>query len=215
MSNSDIPVFPGSAPFKGLDSEAYYADAQLGLSNVLGAVPHDLGFVQSTAHFLSSHGPATYLSPSISQNDFGPTRINYGYLDHGFVQSAASFPSSHGLATYQPPAPVNQNQSRSKDRPRCFEHGCEGRAFSCRENYRRHLREKNGSSSVVCTICGLSFSRKSNRDKHILDGKCKIVIEAFVNAAEETATQAATRPALIGIVGCVGAAEKIAEGYES
>jgi hypothetical protein len=212
MSNSGIPVFPTSAPLVGLDSEAWHANAQPVPINVLDAVPHDLGFVQSMTHYLSSRGHAANLSPSISQNDCGLVRMNHGDFGYEYIQSTPFSPSSHGPATYQPPAPLHQKQPRSKIRPRCFEHGCEGRTFSCRENYRRHLREKNGSSLVVCTICGLFFSRKSNRDKHVLDGKCKILIETFANTADETAIQAVTSLALVGVVECVSAAEKNCPG---
>ncbi len=59
------------------------------------------------------------------------------------------------------------------DKPRCFEHGCSGRTFSSRENYRRHIRERTRSLDALCMFCLKSFTRKSNRDNHILNGKCK------------------------------------------
>lgn len=63
--------------------------------------------------------------------------------------------------------------SNTDERPRCFDHGCDGRTFSCAENYRRHIREQNQSSRVSCPYCSLSFSRKSNRDTHVSNGRCK------------------------------------------
>ena len=69
-------------------------------------------------------------------------------------------------------------------RLRCFEHGCDGRTFSCKDNYRRHLREKNGAGTVICEFCLACFSRKSNRDKHLSEGKCK-VWKALVGEAVE------------------------------
>ena len=62
-------------------------------------------------------------------------------------------------------------------RPRCFEHGCEGRTFSCAENLRRHLREKSATKSVSCPFCSTNFTRRSNRDKHVARGACKILRE--------------------------------------
>jgi hypothetical protein len=95
MSNSEIPVFPTSAPFVGLDPEAWHANAQPVHINVLGAVPHDLGFVQSTAHYLSSRGHVTNLSSSISQNDCGLTRMNHGDFGYEEGQLTPFSPSSH------------------------------------------------------------------------------------------------------------------------
>ena len=67
----------------------------------------------------------------------------------------------------------NTANSNTDERPRCFDHGCDGRTFSCAENYRRHIREQSRSSRVSCPYCSLSFSRKSNRDTHVSNGRCK------------------------------------------
>jgi len=55
---------------------------------------------------------------------------------------------------------------------RCFEHDCQGRTFSCAENYRRHIREKEKSAKVYCTLCRMSFTRKSNLRKHVSERRC-------------------------------------------
>jgi uncharacterized Zn-finger protein len=60
---------------------------------------------------------------------------------------------------------------------RCYEHGCEGRTFSRIENYKRHLREKNGTNTVRCTLCHQVFTRKSNMTNHILQRRCSIIKE--------------------------------------
>ncbi|KAF2720009.1 hypothetical protein K431DRAFT_102423 [Polychaeton citri CBS 116435] len=57
-------------------------------------------------------------------------------------------------------------------RPRCYDHGCRGRVFSCNENYRRHVREQERVKVAHCKLCGLAFSRKSNRDKHTAKLRC-------------------------------------------
>ena len=78
--------------------------------------------------------------------------------------------------------PWSQSVLFQDHRPRCFDHGCEGRTFSSMENFRRHIRERDHDTRVVCDLCGVSFSRKSNRDKHVLSGKClgfkRIVLDA-------------------------------------
>ena len=64
---------------------------------------------------------------------------------------------------------------RTESRPRCFEHGCDGRAFCSIENYKRHLREKNGLNVTLCILCNKQFTRKSNMDKHMADGRCGLI----------------------------------------
>jgi hypothetical protein len=58
--------------------------------------------------------------------------------------------------------------------PQCFEHGCDGRTFSCPENYRRHIRERERFPDALCAYCLKSFTRKSNRDSHLSKGRCKM-----------------------------------------
>jgi uncharacterized C2H2 Zn-finger protein len=97
--------------------------------------------------------------------------------------------SSTGTSTHQQPWLLSSNDSRptmtnmntttepeqsTKDlqRVQCFEHGCNGLVFSSRENYLRHVREKSGKGTARCLICGMVFTRRSNRDNHVLQGKC-------------------------------------------
>lgn len=65
---------------------------------------------------------------------------------------------------------------------RCYEHGCDGRTFSRIENYKRHLREMNGIGTVFCRFCYKSFTRKSNMDKHVLEGKCGVIKAALITS---------------------------------
>lgn len=58
---------------------------------------------------------------------------------------------------------------------RCFDHDCGGRIFSCAENYRRHIREKEGSARILCTLCRVSFTRKSNLRKHVSERRCRVL----------------------------------------
>ncbi|PMB70837.1 hypothetical protein BB8028_0002g04580 [Beauveria bassiana] len=64
--------------------------------------------------------------------------------------------------------------SAADGRLRCFDHGCDGRTFSSPENYRRHIREKQRPVDAICIYCMASFTRRSNRDKHVLNGKCRV-----------------------------------------
>lgn len=63
-------------------------------------------------------------------------------------------------------------QGRSK--PRCWEHGCNGRAFSTFSNLLRHQREKSGQASkATCPNCGAVFTRTTARNGHLQFDKCK------------------------------------------
>lgn len=57
----------------------------------------------------------------------------------------------------------------------CFDHGCDGRVFSCMENLRRHIREQSGNGRVQCPFCDLTFSRKSNLKTHYSKDRCRVV----------------------------------------
>lgn len=62
---------------------------------------------------------------------------------------------------------------KSKSKPRCWEHGCEGREFSSQSNLKRHRREKSGSApKLACHKCAASFSRASARNIHVGRKKC-------------------------------------------
>ena len=59
---------------------------------------------------------------------------------------------------------------------RCFDHGCNGRAFSSLGNYHRHLKERNEfSRKFFCSRCGRSFSRSTARNLHFEKNRCKSV----------------------------------------
>jgi hypothetical protein len=67
---------------------------------------------------------------------------------------------------------------------RCFEHGCNGRRFSNKDNYRRHFRERSVANRADCYFCGVTFSRKSNRDAHVASGRCQVVNNIFSDAVD-------------------------------
>lgn len=65
--------------------------------------------------------------------------------------------------------------SDNDPRFRCFNHDCGGRTFSCAENYRRHIREREGSAKIYCTFCRVSFTRRSNLRKHVSERRCRVL----------------------------------------
>ncbi|KAF4122400.1 hypothetical protein GMORB2_7392 [Geosmithia morbida] len=63
---------------------------------------------------------------------------------------------------------------QSRPKPRCWEHGCNGRQFSTFSNLLRHQREKSGQAAKAsCPNCGAEFTRTTARNGHILHGKCR------------------------------------------
>ncbi|KAJ4003372.1 hypothetical protein NW766_012304 [Fusarium irregulare] len=77
-----------------------------------------------------------------------------------------------GSANSQDAGHVRVVQSRPK--PRCWEHGCNGRQFSTFSNLLRHQREKSGQAAKAsCPNCGAEFTRTTARNGHLLHDKCK------------------------------------------
>lgn len=63
---------------------------------------------------------------------------------------------------------------QSRPKPRCWEHGCNGRQFSTFSNLLRHQREKSGQAAkATCPNCGAEFTRTTARYGHLLHDKCK------------------------------------------
>ncbi|KAL5048249.1 hypothetical protein BDW71DRAFT_27161 [Aspergillus fruticulosus] len=81
-----------------------------------------------------------------------------------------SSPDPAALSTNPPPYRVLQ----SPKKPRCFDHGCNGREFSTFSNLLRHQREKSGVvAKAECPSCGAVFTRTTARNIHVAQGKCK------------------------------------------
>ncbi|KAI1162766.1 hypothetical protein F5B18DRAFT_366823 [Nemania serpens] len=69
---------------------------------------------------------------------------------------------------------TNDEISAERDeKPRCWEHGCNGREFSSKSNLMRHMKEKSGASNkCTCPLCGAIFTRSSARDTHLAKQSC-------------------------------------------
>ncbi|KAG8421418.1 hypothetical protein J3459_007715 [Metarhizium acridum] len=87
----------------------------------------------------------------------------------------------YSMPTVQPISHANYNQEgshvrvvQSRPKPRCWEHGCNGRQFSTFSNLLRHQREKSGQAAkATCPNCGAEFTRTTARNGHLLHDKCK------------------------------------------
>ncbi|KAG6081767.1 hypothetical protein E4U30_002992 [Claviceps sp. LM220 group G6] len=108
----------------------------------------------------SSHNPGRNLPLPISHD---------GNLVYAPVPSGATVGST---GSSQEGSHVRVVQSRPK--PRCWDHGCNGRQFSTFSNLLRHQREKSGQATkATCPNCGAEFTRTTARNGHLLHDKCK------------------------------------------
>ncbi|KAL7620271.1 hypothetical protein AAE478_009264 [Parahypoxylon ruwenzoriense] len=73
-------------------------------------------------------------------------------------------------------SPSNDDHSMATDgsgKHRCWDHGCNGREFSSKSNFVRHVKERSGASTkCVCPLCGAIFTRNSARDTHLAKQSC-------------------------------------------
>ncbi|KAL6873202.1 hypothetical protein J3F83DRAFT_607268 [Trichoderma novae-zelandiae] len=84
----------------------------------------------------------------------------------------ASSATSTGTGSPDSTSHVRVVQNRPK--PRCWEHGCNGRQFSTFSNLLRHQREKSGQAAkATCPNCGAEFTRTTARNGHLMHDKCK------------------------------------------
>lgn len=139
----------------------------------------------------SGHSRLSLSSGSSSARHYSPDHLLSHHHQHhrSHVTTTTSAPTSIPLGLKDP--------TSADPRPRCFEHGCAGKVFSCAENYRRHVRERSGTSMTECPFCRAQFSRKSNRDTHLAKGRCKAlsVSSSASSAASHDLDGAAGSPA--------------------
>ncbi|RGP65637.1 hypothetical protein FLONG3_9140 [Fusarium longipes] len=130
--------------------------------------------------------PTTY--PQSLQPNYNMP-VDYASVYAGSSQYSARSPPVHvgqdvGFM-YQLPAVMGPGNANSQDaghvrvvqsrpKPRCWEHGCNGRQFSTFSNLLRHQREKSGQAAKAsCPNCGAEFTRTTARNGHLLHDKCK------------------------------------------
>jgi hypothetical protein len=75
----------------------------------------------------------------------------------------------------QVPAPA-QDTAVKTNLIRCWLHGCNGRSFTHRSNYRRHCREKSKQQvGFSCLLCGKHFTRKASWKIHFDQQRCSFI----------------------------------------
>ncbi|KAH8179884.1 hypothetical protein LIA77_01403 [Sarocladium implicatum] len=115
--------------------------------------------------------PGSYGSPTSFPSRASPN-MSVGPEAGMMYQMPAVMPSGGSGVAQSEAGHVRVVQSRPK--PRCWEHGCNGRQFSTFSNLLRHQREKSGQASKAsCPNCGAEFTRTTARNGHLLHDKCK------------------------------------------
>jgi len=118
--------------------------------------------------------PSPYGSPGAYSNRSSPLPV--AHQDPSLMYQVPAVMTSGGANPGSTASPegghVRVVQSRPK--PRCWEHGCNGRQFSTFSNLLRHQREKSGQAAKAsCPNCGAEFTRTTARNGHLLHDKCK------------------------------------------
>ncbi|KAK9798731.1 putative C2H2-type domain-containing protein [Seiridium cardinale] len=68
---------------------------------------------------------------------------------------------------------ADASSSTKGERPRCWDHGCNGREFSSMSNYVRHARERaHANAKCTCPLCGAIFTRRTARNTHLAKQSC-------------------------------------------
>jgi hypothetical protein len=99
-------------------------------------------------------------------------------------ERTSSLETTHNTITRQLRRNDDHVHKEESKHLRCFEHGCNGRRFSNKDNYRGHFRERSVVKRADCYFCDVTFSRKSNRDAHIASGRCQVVKNIFSDAVD-------------------------------
>ncbi|KAK5945960.1 hypothetical protein PMZ80_000099 [Knufia obscura] len=152
---------------------------------------------QPTGYFEPANTPPNYaqLAPQRRQNtantyvaarhEMQPSQLPGSTLsqpDQFYTQPRAQqMPPMPPVPSNFPPIPqllestpneVDMGPNRQK--PQCWDHGCNGRQFSTFSNLLRHQREKSGTANKArCPHCGTEFTRTTARNGHLYGGKCK------------------------------------------
>lgn len=126
--------------------------------------------------------PTTYQAQrhdtSITQTQnsaLGPADMGYGQPEGIPLPSVAAVPSNFPPIP-QPleSTPNDMEVPGNRQKPQCWDHGCNGRQFSTFSNLLRHQREKSGTATKArCPHCGTEFTRTTARNGHLYGGKCK------------------------------------------
>lgn len=116
----------------------------------------------------------THATPPAEERGLGSRSSDRGPQEKADKTTAAA------TTTTKPAAARSRSQPSSCSSPsddlRCWEHGCNGRAFTTSSNLNRHRRERSsGRAFHLCPLCGAYFSRTTARNEHIQKRSCTTI----------------------------------------
>lgn len=187
--SSSMSLLP--EPAQGLPSQAYMPPYNPSMQET-----SQTSQMFTSAPFPQSIPPSYSMSMSFSTLYSGPSDYRYAgssnapassYSAHSNARNPPLLMSHDSGLAYAPVSSVATIGSsgsshdgghvrvvQSRPKPRCWDHGCNGRQFSTFSNLLRHQREKSGQAAkATCPNCGAEFTRTTARNGHLLHDKCK------------------------------------------
>jgi hypothetical protein len=151
-SLKEAPITNQSSTLNGFDPEVYISPSS-------APTTQQPFYVQDEASFQTS--PDQRNNQNIVQSTVERTNIEQ--------VSSNPMPIVYNTASSPTLSLIDDDLHRT-----CFDHGCDGRVFSSRSNFRRHRREKAQQAQLLeCPVCGAKFYRRWTRDQHMLREKCR------------------------------------------
>lgn len=125
---------------------------------------------------MSTVNPTVYSGPSPLATQIAPSIPVY---PHHYQSGPRSSPNQSISSHSEQDSRAESSRAipgpgGARERPQCWEHGCNGREFSTFSNLLRHQREKSGTAAKsYCPNCNAEFTRTTARNGHMEHGKCK------------------------------------------
>lgn len=160
---------PTTSPY--MHQQAYFEPANTH-SQYVQMPPHPSPVMTTNMYPAGRNEPQL---PQVAGSSLNPNETIYNQTRTPQLPTMPSVPSN-----FPPiPQPLESTPNEldvvgSRQKPQCWDHGCNGRQFSTFSNLLRHQREKSGHATKArCPHCGTEFTRTTARNGHMYGGKCK------------------------------------------
>lgn len=106
----------------------------------------------------------------MSQGSYG----RHSSMNYMVTEGSHQGSQQYGVPAHTQLPSASEQESEDRGKPRCWDHGCNGKQFSTFSNLLRHQRERAGTSAKsYCPRCGAEFTRTTARNGHVAHAKCK------------------------------------------
>ena len=136
-----------------------YSGAPLRLSPCMPSLSRSQDTHFARTNYFKPPRPASYYGSSTTVSPYE-------------TSDAAGYGGGGRSSLYAPPSKEAIRVVERPDRPRCWDHGCNGRQFSTFSALLKHQREKS-RHLTFSPLCGARFTRETARDGHLAHNKCK------------------------------------------